>query len=100
MTKIPVKIGSKIELITLEEAILIFMDQKTPPAMTSQQISEGLSSPYPTIHPKLKTLYEKGLITGKVDQTPRPGKKRLLWEKKGEELNAILDKWREILQSE
>jgi transcription initiation factor IIE alpha subunit len=101
MPKIPVKIDSKIEILdTLEEAILIFLDKKTPPAMTSQQIADLLKSPYPTIHPKLKTLHEKGLIAGKVDQTPRPGKKRLLWEKKGEELNAILDRWREILQSE
>lgn len=100
MSKIPVKIGSKIELITLEEAILIFMDENTPPAMTSQQISDGLSSPYPTIHPKLKNLYEHGLIEGREDQTPRPGKKRLLWEKKGDQdKDAILQRWKEMVQS-
>ena len=95
--KIPVKIDSKIELITLEEAILIYMDQNTPPVMTSQQIADGLKSPYPTIHPKLKNLYEHGLIEGREDQTSRPGKKRLLWEKKGE-LNDAIEKWKTLCQ--
>ena len=85
--KIPVKIDSKIELITLEEAILNYMDQNTPPVMTSQQI----------IHPKLKNLYEHGLIEGREDQTSRPGKKRLLWEKKGE-LNDAIEKWKTLCQ--
>lgn len=99
MTKVPVKINSEVRVISLEEAILILLDKKTPPAMTSQDISDELGSPYPTIHPKLKFLQEKGLIEGKEDQTPRPGKKRLLWAKGGD-LNSVLYRWKEMVQGE
>lgn len=99
MSKIPVKFNSKIQIISLEEAILHYLDRNTPPALTSQDISDGLSSPYPTIHPKLKALHEQDLVQGREDQTPRPGKKRLLWERKGE-LGALLQRWKEIVPSE
>jgi DNA-binding MarR family transcriptional regulator len=99
MSKVPVKINGDIRVIPLEEAILFYLDKHTPPAITSQDIADAIHSPYPTIHPKLKQLYEQDLIRGREDQTPRPGKKRLLWEKKGE-LNAILSRWREMVQSE
>lgn len=99
MSKVPVKINSEVKVISLEEAIMWYLDKKTPPAVTSQDVADGLDKPYPTVHPKLKILHEQGLIEGREDQTPRPGKKRLLWEKKGD-LNTILQRWKEMVQSE
>ena len=91
--------NGKIEVLdSFEDVLLIFLDRNTPPAKTSQEIADSLKMAYPTIHPKLKNLHKLGLIEGREDQTSRPGKKRLLWEKKGD-LDALLDKWSEILQS-
>jgi DNA-binding PadR family transcriptional regulator len=99
VSKFPVRINGEVKIISIEEAILWFLDKKTPPAITSQDVADGLSSPYPTIHPKLKILHEQGLIEGRQDQTPRPGKKRLLWAKKGD-LDTILQRWKEMVPSE
>ena len=97
MSKVPVKIDSEIRVMDMEEAILFVLDRQTPPAKTSQEIADVLGKPYPTIHPMLKNLHNKGFIEGREDQTPRPGKKRLLWQKKGD-LNDLLGRWKEINQ--
>ena len=106
MTKKPVKIGGKVyfqdtggkmEETSYEHVILVFLDKNTPPAMTSQEIADKIGLAYPTIHPKLKALNEQGLITGRKDQTPRPGKQRLLWEKAGD-IDTILARWESLAQ--
>jgi len=100
MNKTHSNIDGEIQVYGLEEAIMFILDKKTPPAKTSQEIADILLRPYPTVHPKLKYLHEHGFIEGKKDQTPRPGKKRLLWSKKCEKLNALLQRWKEMVQGE
>jgi predicted ArsR family transcriptional regulator len=109
MSKKPVKIsnkvylqeeGGKLEEITFEEVILIWLDSFTPPPKTSQEVAEGMGLPYPTVHPKLKTLHEQELIQGEEDMTPRPGKPRLLWQKKGDDLNSVLSRWRTMVENQ
>jgi len=96
MSKIPVKFNSKITVIPYEELIIRFLHRNTPPAMTSQDIADELDVPYPTIHPKLKELHKMGIIKGEKDMTPRPGKQRLLWQKSGDDVDAVLEKWEEL----
>lgn len=99
MSKIPVKFNSKITVIPYEELIIRFLHRNTPPAMTSQDIADKLDVPYPTIHPKLKELHQKGIIKGEKDMTPRPGKQRLLWQKSGGDVDSILERWQALVSS-
>lgn len=73
--------GGNFKKVGIEEALLLFINKKTPPAMTSRQISEAMSLPYTTIHHRLVTMAEEKRIQRKEDRTMRPGRKSILWEK-------------------
>jgi DNA-binding IclR family transcriptional regulator len=73
--------GGSMKRITITEALLEFVKHKTPPAMSSKQISEEMGIPYTTIHHRLVKLAESGKIKKQEDRSYKPGRKALLWEK-------------------
>lgn len=73
--------GGNFKKVEIEEALLIFINRKTPPAMTSRQIAEAMALPYTTIHHRLVTMAKEKLIQRAEDRTMRPGRKSILWEK-------------------
>jgi len=73
--------AGSLRKVEIDEALLVFINKMTPPAMTSRQISEKMGIPYTTIHHRLKRMADESLINGKEDRTMRPGRKSILWEK-------------------
>ncbi len=73
--------SGNLKKVTIDEALLEFIKHKTPPAMTSRQISDEMGIPYTTIHHRLVSMAESNTIKCKEDRTMRPGRKSMLWEK-------------------
>jgi len=73
--------GGRFKKVTIGEALIEFINRKTPPAMSSKQISVEMGIPYTTIHHRLVSMAEENLIKCSEDRTMRPGRKPMLWEK-------------------